>query len=322
MKILESRRVCRLPWLALYAAFVVAAVLLRRHMAGNGLREIWGWDYATFVGQINDWRWIAYTGFRHPGLGVVASPLVALQHLWSGAYLLVMPAVAVATGWCIWRLGGWISVLIWLAMPTTWILAGTPESFPLAQLALAASALHLAAEPGERRVVGIVSAGALAALNSMVTITNGAKVALGWLVTRARRKDLAWLAAGGGLVVLAGVLFFAVRAHLNGKDWMDGIRATLAWVPAERCWTRELWGFFVRPVGWAAVAAYPLAAWGLWRNRKLAKVFGAFFAIDLVIHVVIGWGMKEPWVFAPHWSWMLAAAAGQGLRLKKGVCDS
>ena len=89
----------RLFWLLMYLTFVVSSHLLRMWMAQHGAAEIWGWDYGTFVWQINDWSWITYAGFRHPGLGVVMSPLVALQHVWSGAYLWVMPGVATATAW-------------------------------------------------------------------------------------------------------------------------------------------------------------------------------------------------------------------------------
>ena len=100
---------CRLgmsaAFFSLYVAFVGAAFLMRVHLAESGVAEIWGWDYQTFVGQIQDWWWIGYFGFRHPGLGLVCSPLVALEHVWSGAYLLVMP--------------------------TTWILAGARRAFRL-----------------------------------------------------------------------------------------------------------------------------------------------------------------------------------------------
>ena len=300
------KRLNMLFWPILYVAFVAAAYALRTQLTQSGASEVWGWDYGTFVGQINDWKWISYTGFRHPGLGLVMSPLVALQHLWSDAYLWFMPAVAVLTAGFVRRLGGWGALGIWLAMPTTWILAGTPESFPVAQLLLAVSVCGLAS----RRLVVL-----FAALNGLVTVTNGVKPVLAWMVSRARKRDVLLL-AGAGLAALAvGIAFFAVRAEMNGKDWMAGIRGTLTWIPSERHLGEELKGFFMRPIGWIGLVAYPLALRGAWLDRGLAKTFAGFFVIDFVIHLLVGWGMGEPWVFAPHWIWMLAVLSGKGMKI-------
>ncbi|MCQ2395886.1 MAG: nitronate monooxygenase, partial [Kiritimatiellae bacterium] len=143
-------------------------------------------------------------------------------------------------------------------------LAGTPESFPVAQLALVGSCHwilngnRVAARWGHRAlpVGGAVGrwgyglgCGAFALLNTMVTLTNGGKVVLAWLVTRAKMRDVARVLALGAFVLALGVAFFALRAHVNGRDWMDGIRATLVWIPEERNLPRELYGFFIRPVG-------------------------------------------------------------------------
>lgn len=308
-RVIMRKRLNMLFWPVLYAAFVGAAYVLRSRLAADGTTEVWGWDYGTFVRQIGDWRWIVYAGFRHPGLGLVMSPLVALQHLWPDAYLWFMPLVATLTAWFIRRLGGWAALAIWLAMPATWILAGTPESFPVAQLLLVASVGALS----NRGLVG-----AFAALNGLVTLTNGVKPVLAWLVARAGKREMRVLAIGGAAVAVAGIAFFAIRAELNGKDWLDGIRATLSWIPSERHLGEELKGFFVRPVGWIALVAYPLALFGAWRNRGLAKTFGCYFSVDFAIHLLVGWGMSEPWVFAPHWMWMLAVLAGNGVR-ERGV---
>ena len=294
-------------WPILYAAFVAAAYALRARLTQSGASEIWGWDYETFVRQINDWGWLTYTGFRHPGLGLVMSPLVVLQHLCSDAYLWFMPMVATLTAWLIRRVGGWLALAVWLAMPATWILAGTPESFPVAQLLLVAS---FCAQSNRCLVL------LFAALNGMVTVTNGVKPVLAWMVSRARKRDVLLLSGAGLAVAAAGAAFFAVRAEMNGKCWMDGISATMSWIPSERHLGEELLGFLVRPVGWIGLLAYPLALFGAWRNRGLAKTFAGFFAVDFAIHLLVGWGMDEPWVFAPHWIWMLAILAGVGARLE------
>lgn len=200
---------------SLYFAFVFAAFWLRSKIRCLAEAEVWGWDYQTFVGQIQDWRWIAYFGFRHPGLGIVYSPLVALEHLWNGMYLLVMPLVAMMTAWLILKMSGWVGFVVWLVMPTTWILAGVPESFPVAQLALVGSCHWLlngkcvAARWGQRALplVSVV----FTVLNTMITLTNGVKPLLGYLVAYGREMDRKVLVRGSlavaGLVAL-GVGFF------------------------------------------------------------------------------------------------------------------
>ena len=319
---------CRLGmsavFFSLYAAFVGAAFLLRVHLAESGAAEIWGWDYQTFVGQIQDWRWIGYFGFRHPGLGLVCSPLVALEHVWSGAYLLVMPAVATATAWMIWRMSGWLGLGVWLTFPTTWILASIPESFPIAQLALVGSCYWLlnekcvAARWGQR-ALPLVSV-AFAVLNTMITLTNGVKPVLGWLVMNWKVLDRKVIVRGGMVVVgavLLGVGFFYLRTVMTGRGMGAGIEATLTWIPVERNLPRELYGFFVKSVGlWQSLIVYPLALLGIFRAIRVHHtssllLFTSYFAVDVLIHGIVGWGMTEPWVFAPHWIWMLPLLAGQ-----------
>ena len=326
----------RLFWLLMYLTFVGSSHLLRTWMVQHGAAEIWGWDYGTFVRQISDWSWITYAGFRHPGLGAVMSPLVALQHVWSGAYLWAMPGVA--TAWFVWKMAGWLGLAVWLSFPTTWLLAGTPESFPVAQLALVGScywALNgqfVAARWGQRalpraagtwgngRRVGLLICGAFAAVNSAITLTNGVKPVLGWLVLNWKGLDRKTLVRGGAAVlglVLLGVGFFYVRTLVTGRGMGAGLEATLSWIPAERNLPRELYGFFIRPVGLCqSFVVYPLALYGIFRAFRLHHVsllliLSSYFTVEVLLHGVVGWGMREPWVFAPHWIWMLPLLAGQ-----------
>ena len=327
----------RCAWLALCAAFVGAAFALRAWMLRHDAQEIWGWDYATFVGQINDWRWIGYFGFRHPGLGLVASPLVVLQHVWSLAYLFVMPAVATATAWLIWRKAGWLALGIWLAFPTTWLLAGTPESFPLAQLALVATVCFAQNWRGETdtsrrlsfcgkrtdvsdttvRLVGILL---FSALNGAITLTNGIKPIAAYVATCGNWRKVVKLVGAGLVAVALGVGFFALRACITGRGIGAGLEATLSWIPENRNLLQELYGFFIRPVGvWQSLVVYPLVIWSsarqfCRRDFALLRKLGSMFAVDAAIHLVIGWGMFEPWVFAPHWIWMIPMIVGQGVK--------
>ena len=307
----------RCAWLVLYAAFVGAAFALRTWMLRHGVQEIWGWDYATYVGQIGDWRWIGYFGFRHPGLGLVASPLVVLQHVWSLAYLFVMPAVATMTAWLIWRMAGWSGLGVWLIFPTTWLMAGTPESFPLAQLALVTTVFMLRSrETNGKFVVCLV----LAALNGAITLTNGLKPIVAYVAMCRDRKKVAKIVGAGLAVVALGVGFFAIRACVTGRGIDAGLEATLSWIPESRNLPQELYGFFIRPVGLIqSFVVYPLVLRSIIRLLRSHDTFSlltftSYFAVDVGIHGVIGWGMSEPWVFAPHWIWMLPLIVGQGMK--------
>ena len=79
------------------------------------------------------------------------------------------------------------------------------------------------------------------------------------------------------------------------------------WVPESRNLLQEFYGFFVRPVGFCqSFIVYPILIWSLTRLRSSAdKVLilslFSYFTVDFIIHFVIGWGMAEPWLFAPHW---------------------
>jgi hypothetical protein len=320
-----------------YSAFVGAAFILRAHILESGAAEIWGWDYQTFVGQIQDWRWIGYFGFRHPGLGLVFSPLVALEHVWSEAYMYVMPAVAAATAWLIWKLSNWLGLLVWLSFPTTWLMAGIPESFPIAQLALVAS-VWVGLSRGEREEPGgggWLIVGVFACFNGSITLTNGVKPLLGYLVAHWRTMDRKVLMRGGLAVVglmVVGVAFFYVRTLMTGRGMGPGLAATLNWIPAERNLSWELYGFFIRPVGfYQSFVVYPLALFGIFKEVSFISstprsniytssliLLGSYFAVDAVVHLVFGWGMSEPWVFAPHWSWMLPVLVGRGFWHSRG----
>lgn len=309
-------------WIGIYAAFVAFAVVLRGYVNAHRLDEVWGWDYRAFVEQISDWRWIGYFGFRHPGLGVVASPLVVLQHIWNGAYLLVMPTVATATAWLIWRMAGWIGFIVWLSFPTTWLIAGIPESFPLAQFVLVGSIYTMT---DGRYVTGRwghyafpVMVCVLAVLNGLITLTNGIKPILAYVATCGDWKKMAKIAGVAVSFVLLGIGVFAVRAYLTGRGIGSGITATLSWIPENRHIATEFYGFFIRPVGLVqACLVYPAALLGLcalirFHQYPLLITYASYLAVDVGIHCVIGWGMSEPWIFAPHWIWLLPLVIGRG----------
>ena len=308
-------------WAFLYVAFVTVALLVRNHVYTNNIAEIWGWDYRTFVDQIQCWDYISYFGFRHPGLGIVLSPLVAIEHLRSGAYLLVMPGVALLTAYLIYRMAGLIGLIVWLCFPTTWLMAAIPESFPIAQLALVGSLFlidkRLLPQTGDG-TVGMKMVLFLAALNGMITLTNGLKPILAYAFNYRDRLKLLLLVGVMVLVALGGVGFFFIRSVVCGRSCFAGIAMTLSWIPETRNLFQELYGFFIRPVGLIqGVVIYPLLTYSLWSLREhfadvlFLSIF-AFLSVDFLLHLVVGWGMSEPWVFAPHWIFAIPIIIGRG----------
>ena len=179
-------------WGCLYAAFLAVAITVRNHVIESGAVEIWGWDYHTFAEQLQDWGYISYFGFRHPGLGVVLSPLVAVEHLWSEAYLIFMPGVAVLTAYLIHRMAGLTGLIVWISFPVTWLMAAIPESFPIAQLTLVGSVVLLKEKhPSQTGEAGgiIQRVLLLSAVNGMITLTTGLKPFLAYVFgCRDRRK--------------------------------------------------------------------------------------------------------------------------------------
>ena len=312
-------------WIVLYVSFIVFAVITKRQLGFEGATELWGWDYHTFVSQIQDLQYITYFGFRHPGLGVVLSPLVALEQYWPSAYLVFMPGVALATAYLIFKMAGWIGLVVWLSFPTTWLMAAIPESFPIAQLALVLSFYwffkNRVSNQREPRVQ-IGWAFGFSVFNGMITLTNGFKPILAYLVTcrdkRMFRIVLLLMLSG----VVLGCMFFYVRSIISGREISEGIAKTLIWVPDERNMVQEFYGFFIRPVGHIqSMIVYPLLIWSLLKLKysmgwNLILILISYFAIDCVIHFVIGWGMVEPWIFAPHWLFIIPVIIGYGFSNK------
>lgn len=129
---------------AIFVFFIVRSVMVALDYDALP-REYFGLDYKTFVENIRDPSYIFYTGFRHPGLGVVLSPLVAVSTFLPWAYVVVFPAFAMLTIWLLCQtmrlagvtsLGRFIAISVWFAMPSTQVLAVVPESFPVAMAAL------------------------------------------------------------------------------------------------------------------------------------------------------------------------------------------
>ena len=355
---MNSRKVQRCAvWGMLWTAFFVFGLWMRGQVLAHGATEVMGYDYATFMAQFRDFGWITYTGARHPGLGLLASPVVLVAHLFAMVHgtaadvflLAFFATVAVANVWLVHRLGGIVGAAVFLAFSFVWLLSAVPESFPLAMTTLLLTVLFAKEAPPRLRSHPAAWA-ALFVLCSAVTVTNGLKVIVAYLiVNKLTRRRLAVLAAVAALAAVAVAGFFALRMARWNMQHPDDVKTvwgalvqTANWIPEGLgVWGRIKLGavnFFALPVqpwkgvgvdpvlgvslpvavGWAgwcwAGVIYAAAAFGAWRRRHsiVIQLLLGMFAVDVAIHLVCGWGIAEGWLFCAHWFYLLPICIGMG----------
>ena len=357
---MNGRKVQRYAvWGLLWAAFLMFGLWMRGQVLSHGVSEVMGYDYATFMAQFRDPAWITYTGVRHPGLGFLTAPVVLLEYVLNAAFggtaadvllLAFFAAVATANAWLVHRIGGIVAAVAFLSFSFTWLLASVPESFPLAMLTLLAVVLAAQRSPDKPRLhtaVWIV----MFLLCSAVTVTNGLKVAVAYLIVNRppRRRILLLCAVAAGVAAL-GAGFFALRMarwnmqHPEARKTICGaIAQTASWIPAGLGFAGRLKlglvNFFAIPVqpwkglgvdsalglllpltvgwlGWCwAVLVYLAAIAGAWFNRheRVVQVMLGMFTVDVAIHLACGWGVAEGWLFCAHWFYMLPICIGLGV---------
>lgn len=343
-----------LIWVLLWASFFAFGIAMRHFVQEQGVYEVFGYDYDTFMKQMRNLGWITYTGVRHPGLGLLMSPVVIVAALLERVssyccdlFLISVMSVVVTLCVClVWKIAGVIASFVFITFGFTWVLASVPESFPIAMLSLLVVIAYVNRReqiPVNRNIVW----GLLFVLCSMVTITNGLKVALAYLIAeKLSRKELiraAWLL---GVIIFLVATFFAIRMMMwnfshpeHPKTIIGGIAQTLRWVPQgmgvfDRVKTFAM-GFVTIPLvpriewkalSWPEMPSFLGIIWvsflgiislvSVYVNRRLTvtKVMVGMFAVDFTIHVVCGWGLNEGWIFCAHWFWMVAILTGMFAR--------
>lgn len=250
-------------WILLFVAFVIFGLHVRRFVIITGASEVFGYDYERYMGQMRSVDWITYTGFRHPGLGLILSPFVVVASIIAkissivcDVYLVcLMAAVCVINVWLIKKIAGWFAVALFLSFGFTWILASVPESFPFAMTSLLLVVV-VCKEEVRRQDVGenplpVMVWALLAFLTSAVTITNGLKVMIAYLIcnwraikaarVRFMERELPLLLlfpVGVAFVVSMVGLFFAIRmwqwnaAHADSQKTITAaLVQTMGWIP-------------------------------------------------------------------------------------------
>jgi len=183
---------------------------------------------------------------------------------------------------------------------------------------------------------------------SAITITNGLKVVIVFLIAERCSRGLKKFVLLGLLAVAAvGIGYFYVRmacwnaAHPEAPKTVGAAFAqTLSWIPEGLgVWGRVKVGivnFFIVPVlplaalpvepglilrnipaigvfGWVwGVGVYCVTLVSFWfmRHSYIVRAMVGMFVVEVVIHLVCGWGVHEGWIFSAHWFYMLPIGIG------------
>jgi len=226
-----------------------------------------------------------------------------------------------------------------------WLLAGMPETFGLSLL-LALALLNWAMTPSLRQYGKLDTAGwaTLAVLAGGVTSTQGLKALIAYALAgqaTIRKLVRSALLLGALALLVVGVFYLRMRLRVSADPNAPGLDA--AWqslfghiAPASLSLAERLrlvGVFFSEPLilrgepfdtrvitggydSWLQPALLVLM-WlvvvsSLWLNRShlLVRLIAGMFAVDVLIHFVIGWGLTETQLYGGHWMYAPPLLAG------------
>ena len=343
----------------LWCVFLAFGLYLRTLMPWDAEAQLHGLDYGFYGDGLSRYKWIFGANFRHPLLGVLTAPLPLLGQrmlmlgpwpywgfvlsvfsaVMAGCTLLVYAVLNTAEGTG--RMCATAGAALFASFSYTWFLAACPESFSFACLA-GLLVLLWGVLPCSRRDGRAIRAGwiAMAVLNGGITVTNGIKVVLAYLVVRGfswRRVArlatiLATIVLLASVIILARYAMFRISTGGAKANLSDGLVQSFQFIERgigiqERlskiasCFSEPIVthgdpleeNIISRPYGtvvvpWAIVALYVSAAIGacrLWRH-VLVRLVLAMFSVDLMLHVVVSWGLAEGHIYCGHWLYVPA----------------
>ena len=360
------------PFLLLWMVFFVFGLWLRRQIPLDvPPGEIHGFDYNGHGELFADCRLISFTRFRHPLFGWLMSPIplfgariaeVSFMAYW-GYLSFVFSGIVTVAVWAVYRIALGIEGVgrscaavcagLFACFGYVRYLAAGPESFSVSMLIALAVLWWGVRSPfveGRRPLAGKevydkIVWGLLFFVATGITITQGVKVAIAYLVSRRMTKrDWICLAGGVAVLALAGVGFYVVKLVLlghGGRTISSAFADLFSCMPDGISWTqrfRMLEMFFCEPIlphgvpysvsmitegysSWwqyaVCAAIYVAVAIGAWRMRRMlvVKMIGAMFCVDAAIHLVMFWGMSEAQIYCGHWFYALPILmAGCGSR--------
>ena len=351
------------PFIVLWALYFVFGLWLRRQIPLDEMPgELHGFDYNAHGVLFSDYRLIHFTRFRHPLFGWLMSPIPLLlgriAQLSFSAYWvflsLIFSAIVTMCVWLVFRIAARIEgVGRFRAMACASVfacfgymryLAAGPESFPVSMLlallvlwwgAFSPNVLERRLGENVWRKSDLAAWGALLFLSGGVTITQGVKAVLAYIVSRRMTKKMwMWIAAGTAALAVAGTVFYVVKLEVlgaGGRDIAGGLEELLSSIPHGLSWNerlRMLEMFFCEPIvphgvpysvskitvgytSWwpyaVCAAVYLMAGVGAWRMRRtlLVRLLFATFTIDALIHLAFFWGMAEAQIYCGHWFYAL-----------------
>jgi len=234
---------------------------------------------------------------------------------------------------------------LWLSFAYVWILGGIAETFGASMMILLGVTLLVAY--GVRDVRAWFAACVVA---GGVTVTNGVKPILSWLAAAGgwdyvrklpRKTVLVFCGVASGLF-LAALAFLALKwTFLDGFGFFGGIHSVVSdigmYLPhgtgfGRRCWLT--WNmFWCEPMllhGKFVGASYVTAAYGkalphvvgaavmalcVWSAianfwRPVVRAALLMVSFDVLLHVVVGWGFEEGYLYCGHWFWIIPLLVG------------
>lgn len=244
---------------------------------------------------------------------------------------------------CVWMVTkvlkcGWPAGLLYACFASSLLLGGMPESFAVSALiSLVAVSWYIRGDISRKGwlALGIVAGG--------VTITQGVKVFLlrfgfmegGSFGERLRRllRIGMWCLFVGCIVGVLFVVVWLLRKWNNPDyertllDMLHDLATEFSY--SDMSWSDRLsrwWVFFSEPLVTRGtefednviVGEYSnklivlvpalllvLSALGVWfgRRRAMVKALLTLLSVDVLIHFLCGWGMREPHIYAGHWTY-------------------
>lgn len=363
-------RVERIVLAALWLAYFCYGLWARRQFSLEAQGAIHGWDFNGLASVLSDYRNFSLMRFRHPGFLVFLSPIPLLlgrvaqlnYMVYWGCLSFIFSGFTAMGVWLVYRVAATLDgvsrglaagcTAAFAAFAYVRYMAVGPESYPISMV-LALTALFWVQHTQNRRVDGRLDVAvwiALFVFAGGITITQGVKIVLAYIVTHRVSRRTWWLLFNGGVgIMVLGAGFYVLKLVVFG-DGSRTIGAALqeiwAVVPqnidlAERMRMLEM--FFFEPIvshgaafeecrieagyaGWwqygVCVGCYLLAVFGAWRLRHawIMRAVLAMASLDVVIHLVFFWGMDEAQIYCGHWFYLLPILMAAALvRREKGT---
>lgn len=359
---------------ALLAAFIAFGLWLRKEVPvpmWSGIdTEIYSFDYLRHAELMSDYHFIGYGRFRHPLFSWLIMPITlfgqsSLEKFGESGFwvylctmfsLIVLGAVVLMRrllekGVGLGKVEAFSVTALFVSFAQVWLHAGIPETYAVSLLIALVFLNFLTLKITDPKVE-LWGWGVMAGLMGGVTLTQGIKTALAFIVAKKPKlKQLLIVAAGIAAIITAVVVFFYLRMKLRtymnpSARGFDGAYHELfapltGWAMHPKEWLHRAYVFFSEPIivrgepfeqrtiegGYSLIVqpallfvTYFIALIGAFRGRKeqLVRILGAMFLVDVAIHFVLGWGLEEAQLYGAHWFFSVPVLIGYAIKGAEG----